>query len=201
MSYKQLLTKIDQSLKANEQVVVTIDGMSAAGKSSLAALLKEAYGCYVISLDSFFLRSEQRTPERLAKPGGNIDYERFLEEVLMPLRAGAPFAYRPFDCSVMDFSDPIYVDKHPLTILEGVYSMHPYFAQSCNSNAVNDISVFLKIDEATQHDRLIKRNPALFDRFINEWIPMENTYFEHFNVAEKCNFVLTRKQNSNKTLA
>lgn len=28
-------------------------------------------------LDDFFLRMEQRTPERLREVGGNVDYERF----------------------------------------------------------------------------------------------------------------------------
>ena len=51
-------------------------------------------------MDHFFLRPEQRTPERLRTPGENVDHERFLEEVLCPLRAGRVFWYRPFDCSV-----------------------------------------------------------------------------------------------------
>jgi len=187
--YQQLFPKIDSLIKTKEHIIVAIDGMSAAGKSSLAALLKEAYGCNVISMDSFFLRPEQRTDERLAELGGNIDYERFLEEVLVPLKAGNSFYYRPFDCSVMALSNSIKVHIHPLTVLEGVYSMHPYFARSLNVNAVGDINVFLSVGENLQRDRLIKRNPALYDRFINEWIPMENAYFNHFKIVEKCDFV------------
>jgi len=189
LKYKELFSKIDQLLQAKEQVVVTIDGMSAAGKSSLATPLGEMYNCNVISLDSFFLRPEQRTTERLTEIGGNIDYERFLTEVLMPLRAGIPFEYRPFDCSIMELCDPINIDIRPLIILEGVYSMHPYFSADNNMDKTNEINVFLSIDKTLQQERLLKRNPALYDRFISEWIPMENAYFDYFKIAERCDFI------------
>jgi hypothetical protein len=38
-------------------------------------------------MDDFFLRIEQRTPERMTEVGGNVDYERFLETVLFPVSA------------------------------------------------------------------------------------------------------------------
>jgi len=189
LDYHQLFSKIEQLIDSKKQVTVTIDGMSAAGKSSLAALLKETYDCNVISLDSFFLRPEQRTPDRLAELGGNIDYERFYDDVLLPLRAGKPFEYRPFDCQTMKLCDLINVELRPLTILEGVYSMHPYFTRDSNVTTLSDISVFLKIDESLQRDRLIKRSPFLYDRFINEWIPMEKAYFSNFKIEKQCDFV------------
>jgi uridine kinase len=170
-------------LEQKERVVVAIDGNSAAGKSSLAASLKETYSCNVISMDSFFLRPEQRTTERLAQPGGNIDYERFAEEVIEPLGSGEPFVYHPYDCSTMELTAPVLVDPTPLLIVEGVYCLHPNFA------GIYDISVFLMLEEAEQHRRLLERNPFLLERFINEWIPMENKYFEHFRIPEKCDFV------------
>ena len=49
-------------------------------------------------MDDFFLRPEQRTAQRLAQSGGNVDWERFQAEVLIPLRQGISFSYRPYDC-------------------------------------------------------------------------------------------------------
>ena len=200
MKYQELFSKIDSLLQSKEQVIVSIDGMSAAGKSSLAGLLNETYDCNVISLDSFFLRPEQRTDARLAEVGGNIDYERFLSDVLGPLRAGMPFEYRPFDCRTMELCDPISVDIRSLIVLEGVYSMHPYFHTGCSADNVSTIGVFLEVDKTLQRERLIKRNPALYDRFISEWIPMESAYFDHFEIAERCDFVFVaetkQQQNS-----
>jgi hypothetical protein len=49
-------------------------------------------------MDDFFLPFEQKTPERLAQPGGNADHERFAREVLGHLNRGEAFAYRRYDC-------------------------------------------------------------------------------------------------------
>jgi len=183
----QLLTeKINHLLEKNDRVVVAIDGNSSAGKSTLAAFLKESHLCSVISMDHFFLRPEQRTPERLSLPGGNIDHERFLDHVITPLRTGGSFTYFPYDCRLCKLGDPITVPANPLIVVEGAYSMHPNLL---NDGGIYDISVFLQVDEAEQKRRLLLRNPDLYERFINEWVPMENKYFEHFKIADKCDFI------------
>ena len=82
-----LYNRIDELSLQRKSIAIAIDGNSASGKSSLAALLKSKYFCTVIHMDDFFLRPVQRTPERLKEPGGNIDYERFVEEVIRPLKA------------------------------------------------------------------------------------------------------------------
>jgi len=213
---ENLFPYIEQLLKQKERIVVAIDGMSAAGKSSFAKILAEQVSCNLIHMDHFFLRPEQRTPERLIAAGGNIDYERFITEVALPLASGEPFSYKPFDCKTQDFDEPISIELKPLTIIEGVYSMHPeimkYSAQrrDCCSDAeasglvpmrahlsnssyaeacLYDITIFMQIDEATQKHRLKERNPELYDRFVNEWIPMESKYFEEFDIREKCTYV------------
>jgi uridine kinase len=184
-----LLNKIDQLLVEKERVVVAIDGKSTAGKSTLAASLKEAYSCSVISMDHFFLRPEQRTPERLSQPGGNIDHDRFIDQVIAPLEKGEPFVYYPYDCKTGKTGDPITVSTDPLIVIEGAYSMHPYFSNIDNERSLYDITVFLYINDTEQNRRLLSRNPHLYERFIQEWVPMENKYFEYFHIAEKCDFV------------
>ena len=60
--------------------IVAIDGCCASGKSTLGARLSETLGCPLFHLDDFFLRPEQRTPERFAEPGGNVE-ERYCREM------------------------------------------------------------------------------------------------------------------------
>ena len=83
---RPLLVRIDRLMAERERVLVAIDGGSASGKTTLGALLQSIYACPVFHMDDFFLRPEQRTPERYAQPGGNVDRERFWQEVLEPLR-------------------------------------------------------------------------------------------------------------------
>ena len=167
-----LKARIDLLLTQKEQVLIAIDGKCTSGKTTLASHLEELYDCNVFHMDSFFLRPEQRTPERFAEVGGNVDYERFMEEVLLPLKAGKSFSYRPFDCSTFTLAEPVSVVPKKLNIIEGTYSHHPYFGDAY------DLKLVLAVDEQTQRDRILQRPAFLHQRFFEEWIPMENRYFE-----------------------
>ncbi len=106
-------------------VLLAIDGRCGAGKSTLARALGEKAGAAVVHMDDFFLRPEQRTPERFAEPGGNVDRERVLEEVLAPLRENRPAVYRPYDAHKPAMLEPVHLEPSPVTIIEGSYSCHP----------------------------------------------------------------------------
>ena len=80
-----------------QPVLLAIDGRCGSGNTTLARVLQEKTGAAVVHMDDFFLRPEQRTPERFAEPGGNVDRERVLEEVLLPLKENCPVVYRPYD--------------------------------------------------------------------------------------------------------
>ena len=183
-SFLPLFNVINDRLKKG-RMTLAIDGLSASGKTTLAKLLEEKYECTVFHMDDFFLQPFQRTKERYEEIGGNIDRERFLDQVLKPLFKGEKIKYQPFDCSVMTLLNTIEVTPKKLTVIEGVYSMHPLFLP------YYDYSVFLQIDKELQKERILKRNtPAVSKRFFNEWIPMENRYFESFNIKEKCNMII-----------
>ena len=185
------LAKIEEGLRRHpphdaRPFIVAIEGGSASGKTTLAKLLGELYDCTVFHMDDFFLRPEQRTPERRAEIGGNVDRERFLEEVLLPLRKGAPVEYRRFDCATQTVASPVSVRPKPLTILEGAYSMHPDLSHCY------DLSAFVEISPACQRERIRKRNPSPWaERFFDEWIPLEQAYFMGMNVQGRCDLSLS----------
>lgn len=160
---------------------IAIDGRCAAGKTSLAAYLKEQCDCNVIPMDHFFLRLEQRTAERLKQAGGNVDYERFLKEVLIPLYEGQTVSYRPFDCHRQEMGEPVLITPKAFHIVEGSYSCHPVLKD------YYDLSVFLNVDAAEQLRRIRLRNGKNGVRMFQErWIPMEEHYFDACCIPEKC---------------
>ncbi|MBE6635788.1 MAG: hypothetical protein E7617_06310 [Ruminococcaceae bacterium] len=185
----ELFIIIDRALaESSATVTLAIEGGSASGKTTLAALLKSVYGCTVFHMDDFFLRPEQRTAERFAEPGGNVDRERFLSEVLLPLSEGRDITYRPFDCSRLMLAEPVRVSPARLVVVEGAYSMHPELS------GYYDLSVFLDISEDLQRERIMRRNsPKHAERFFNEWIPLENKYFKAFDTKNKCDISIDSK--------
>ena len=168
--------RMDELLAQKDRVIVAIDGKCTAGKTTLAGKLAALYDCNLFHMDDFFLRPAQRTPERFAEVGGNVDYERFMEEVLTPLKAGKAFSYRPFDCGTFTLAEPVSVVPKKLNIIEGTYSNHPYFGDPY------DLKIVLTIDDQTQRERILQRPAFLHKRFFEEWIPMENRYFDTLGI-------------------
>lgn len=176
-----LFTAIDKLLAKGSRVRLAVEGGSASGKTTLGNLLSDVYHCTVFHMDDFFLRPEQRTPERYAEAGGNIDRERFIDEVLQPLHEDKTIYYRRFDCSTMSVGEGVKVTPERLVVIEGAYSMHPQFEK------YYDLSVFLNISSTLQRERILKRNsPESSNRFFEEWIPLEHKYFSEMNVLDRC---------------
>lgn len=123
--YSRLLRRIQELQVRKERVIVAIDGRCGSGKTTLAARLQKDLDCRVFHMDDFFLRPQQRTAERFAQPGENVDHERFLEEVLLPLRSGQPVTYRPFSCAQQQLGAPVTAAPCRLAIVEGAYACHP----------------------------------------------------------------------------
>ena len=174
---------IDKLLTQKDMVIVAIDGKCTSGKTTLASKLAEIYDCNVFHMDDFFLRPEQRTPERFAEVGGNVDYERFREEVLLQLKSGKAFSYCAFDCSTFTLAAPVAVAPKRLNIIEGTYSHHPYFGNPY------DLKILLTVDEETQRKRILERPAFLHKRFFEEWILMENRYFAGFAIHSEADFI------------
>ena len=184
--YEELLSKIDR-LTEKGNAVVAIEGGSASGKTTLAKMLSDVYDCTVFHMDDFFLRPEQRTKERYEEAGGNVDRERFLSEVLIPLKNGEQIKYRKFDCSSMTLTDEETVIPKKLTVVEGAYSMHPELAE------YYDLSVFLEISPELQRERILRRNgEKMAARFFNEWIPLEEKYFSLTDAKNRCDILVTQ---------
>lgn len=180
--YDRVVCEIDRLLAQNEKkkIIIAIDGMCGSGKTTLGEALKDHYKCNLFHTDDFFLRVEQRTPERYARPGGNVDYERFQAEILEHLDDRDGFSYRPFCCTTFSLGDLVTVSWNRLNIIEGSYSQNPYFGD------VYDLKFFCRISKEEQLERIRKRNGVeKLEMFKARWIPLENQYFEAFGIAQK----------------
>lgn len=174
---------IDSVLDVKPHCVLAIDGRCASGKTTAASKIAEKYSARLIHTDDFFLPLEKRTAERLSEPGGNVDYERFFREVISPLN-DASLTYGRFDCSKMSISEARTLPLTQLTVIEGAYSMHPYFGDYA------DISVFFTCIDEVRFLRIEKRNGAdKLDVFKKKWIPLEEKYFSHFGIPSRCSVV------------
>ncbi len=185
IDYLRLVLAIWRQLLRRRRVIVAIDGRCGSGKTTLAAKLQKHLHCSVFHMDDFFLRPEQRTEERFAAPGGNVDHERFLAEVLLPLRSGQVVTYRPFICAQQQLGEMVIAGSSRLAIVEGAYACHPDLWE------YYDLRVFLTVDSETQMRRIEVRNgPEKAQQFRNRWIPFEEKYFKAFDIQTRCDMCI-----------
>lgn len=180
----QIIEIIQKTKNTQGKIVIAIDGRCGAGKTTLGNYLSKVLDANLFHMDDYFLRPIQRTKERYEEAGGNVDRERFKEEIGNKLHTDEDIIYTPFDCKRMSLTSPIHVKQKRITIVEGSYSLHPYLRD------LYDISIFMTISESLRMERIQKRNPDKVDDFINQWIPFEEKYFLTYEIEDICDYVL-----------
>jgi uridine kinase len=182
------LTRLVQASSARgpRPFLVAVDGRCGAGKTTIARALHEAAGWPLVHADDFFLQPQQRTPQRYAAPGENMDHERLEAEVLQPLRQGRAAVYRRFDCQVMAMGETLRVEgKQAGVVIEGSYTMHPSLRK------YYDLMIFVTCDVRTQKERLVQREgQERFRMFAERWIPLEEKYFAADQVEQSADVVM-----------
>ena len=162
-----------------KRMVLAIEGRAAGGKSTLAKELNRITRAPIIKMDHFFLPKSFQKPKRLKEPGGNIHYERFIEEVIHHIKEDYEFSYTIYDCEIGGPNGIQQVPAMPWRIVEGSYSLHPKFGEYA------DVKIFVDVSPEEQMQRIRVRNGLEMARkFREEWIPMEEVYF-HVNRLEK----------------
>lgn len=170
----------------SKQKIIMIDGPCASGKTTVARYLSSFFECPCIHMDDYFLPSDLKTEKRLQTPGGNIDHERFYDEVVLPLLKNEEIHLRPFDCHTQTYRKEIHLEYSPFLIIEGCYSHHPAF------DKLDAFKIYLDISKEEQLARLKRRSPSLLERFLKEWIPLEDLYFSAYSIKEKSDYVFSR---------
>lgn len=175
---------IESTLKQKESVTIAFDGRCASGKTTAAKCFFECFDCNIFHMDDYFLPFAKRTEERLGTLGGNVDRERFFEEVLLPISLKKDVVYRPFNCKLQSLSEEKKVKYKPINIIEGAYSCHPHLFD------YYDLHVFFDISHEEQIKRISLRNGNdALKMFIERWIPYEEKYLEAFDIKNKCEII------------
>lgn len=166
---------------SEEPILIAIDGRCGSGKTTLGYYLQEELGGNLFHMDDFFLQNHQRTKARLEEPGGNVDYERFYEEVILPVLQKQDVNYRRFSCVDKSLKEAELISYRRLNFIEGSYSMHPYFKQPYQ------LRIFTDISKKQQLENIRQRNgEEALQVFQEKWIPMEELYFKTFQIEKDC---------------
>lgn len=188
-----LVALAERSSAGDRPVVLALDGPSGAGKSTLAAALRLRTGATVLPGDDFyavaFAESDLEELGRL--DDGELadrvfDWARLRAEALVPLAAGRPARYRPFDWTGTAGPGRLGAARSlppaPLVVLDGVYAARPELADLVTA------SVLVRAEEIERAARLAARGDD--PRWAGLWERAERHYFTHVRTAADVDLVL-----------
>lgn len=180
-----ILARIETIRTSGAPALISIDGRSTSGKTTLASALAQASECNVAHMDQFYLHPSQRTPERYATPGGNVDYEEVLKRVIEPWKKTGAFSYAPYDAHTDTYGPLLHFAPRPLTVIEGSYSGHPSLWDAY------DLHIFMTTTPERQIERVRERNgAAALETFRAKWIPLEEEYFRACRIPERSDIII-----------
>ena len=159
---------------------IAIDGRGGSGKTSLVEYLKSRLPDVVfLNGDDYFEPFEGQVV-----PGGFND-ERFVKEVITPLKQGNTFLYRPYDWD----ADPHITEKR-ITVTEG------FCLERCYSFRFDldwDVKIWVEVPKEVCLERGLAREkmpPERAKGAWNIWQQEEDVYIRDFKPQEKADIVV-----------
>ena len=171
-------------------ILVALDGRSAAGKSTLAAVVAPLVGAIVIDGDDFYSGGSAGmwdTMSAAEKANHCMDWRR-QRPVLEKLARGEAAHWHPYDWETNDGSlaeTPVICEPAPVIILDGAYSARPELAD------LFDLRVLLDAPAEQRRAQLIRREGEGFREEWNaRWDEAEQWYFATVMPSESFDLVI-----------
>lgn len=154
--------------------LVAIDGRGGSGKSTLARALQRLIpNSTVIEFDDFYRPSATLLPPGHADVGGNFEWRRLRDQVLLPLSTGRPAGYQRYDWVTDSMAEWHKAPARGVVMVEGIYSTR---------DELRDFYDFLIWVRAAHDERLARGvergGQDTRDRWLAEYMPEEERYLE-----------------------
>ncbi len=159
-------------------VVVTIDGRSSTGKTSLAAAVSTRLEAPVVHMDDLY-------------PGWDglaAAVPVLTDEVLIPVRSGEPAVVRRWDWEAGEHGAPMEVPVSQFLVVEGCGSSVGPAGQ------LSDLRVWLEADDDQRRTRGLARDAGAFDDHWDDWAAQESELFEADETREHADLVFETSQ-------
>ena len=157
-------------------LLVAIDGLGGAGKSTLARLLEQQLSTLgwvvtVVKHDDFYHPSDQRENQQAGMIGCDFDWERLRDQVLIPVREGRLVYYQRYDWEADVLTEWRTISTSDVVLVEGVYTMR------CELTDLYDLKIWVKCPRAIRLARGIARDgEEARTIWEQDWMPKEDDY-------------------------
>ena len=157
--------------------MVAIDGRGGAGKSTLAAMVAQRVGAFVIDGDDFYRHENWTEFSEAERAELCIDWRSQLD-VLEAILNKRPARWQPYDWESdngqLSREWSVCQPGYRVVILEGTFSARPQLHDLLR------LKVLLTVSRSQQRERFIEREGGdEWDAWAATWMGAEDVYFRH----------------------
>ena len=197
-----MIGKIKEKLTDGKTVIVGIDGLGGAGKSSISEEIYEKLSgenipIEVLHIDDFIhpkkVRYNDNFPEWECYYNLQWRYDYLLERVINPIKKNGTLAGL---IELYDKDQDRY-EKKPIEIKEGsVVLIEGIFLQREELSQVFDYMVYIDVPEAERLKRVLKRDgyigttDDIKEKYENRYFPAERFYVNKYSPSELADYVI-----------
>ena len=202
MYITQICDSIKKLLTCNRAILVGIDGLGGAGKSTLSNTLYEELSSRDISvtilhIDDFIhpknIRYNPNHEEWFCYYNLQWRYDYLIDHIVTTSKYGEPFSA---DIELYDkdndtyYEAPISISPNSVVIIEGIFLQRPELAN------VFDYIIYIDVPESVRLNRVLKRDGYIGDeeqirfKYENRYFPAERHYFAECAPDKNANIVI-----------
>lgn len=185
----QICDSIEKLTTCNSTVIIAIDGLGGAGKSTLSNLLYEELlsrdiPVTVLHIDDFIhpksIRYNPNYEEWFCYYNLQWRYNYLIDQIITPIKCGQPLSC---EIELYDkendtyYNAPINITHNSVVIIEGIFLQRPELAN------VFDYTIYVDVPESVRLSRVLKRDGYIGDeeqirfKYENRYFPAERHYF------------------------
>lgn len=202
MDLLTLKEKIVNLQSDNNFLVIGIDGLGGAGKSTISEelyrmLKNDKYNATLLHIDDFIhcrkIRYNDNYLEWECYYKLQWRYDYFLNNVIYPLRNSTEYCHH---IELYDKANDTYFTKKvnfsigSIVIVEGVFLQRPELKEAFDYVIYIDVSEKERLNRVLKRDSYIGNVQQIKEKYINRYFPAERFYIKNCCPVDRANYVI-----------
>lgn len=202
MKINKLINNIEQIYNSNQTLIIAIDGLGGAGKTTISQNLYESlkiknYNVITLHIDDFIhpkaILYNNNYKEWQCYFNLQWRYDYFLKEIITPIKSGQNFHK---NIELYDKNNDTYYLQETNVPIGSIVIVEGVFLQRKELGGIFDYIIYIDVSEETRLNRVIKRDNYIGDeqqilnKYENRYLPAEHKYFSEYTPNIKADYVI-----------